>query len=306
MTDAPTFATLEDVNPREAWVHEAQNFTPWLAENLNRLGEAIGIPLEHVRSEAAVETFAADILARNPQDDTLVLIENQLEASDHGHLGQIMTYLAGLSAQTIIWVAPSFREPHLSAIRWLNQHTADTFAFFAVKLRVVRIGGSPFAPLFEVLERPNGWDRRLQEVARDGRDLTELGAFRMAFWTHFLQRHPSQTANGRAMADPGRWIRLPVADLVVVQYVAKHAVGLFIRGPRSGAGEDIEAVLRPHETALTEQLGTPMGGRSSGYFFDSQLKVDTRSNANWDRMSDWLASESDRYVRVLTGELEAT
>ena len=150
------FGRLEDRPLREAWAHEALAFTPWLAENIDHISEAIGLPLELTGTEVAVDAFAADILARNPQDDSVVLIENQLEQSDHTHLGQILTYLAGLSARTVVWIAPSFREPHLSAIRWLNQHTADGFSFFALRLRVVRIGESPYAPIFEVVEKPSG------------------------------------------------------------------------------------------------------------------------------------------------------
>lgn len=108
---------LTDIDPRIAWAHEARSFTPWLAQHLDQLGEAIGMPLKHHSSEVAVETFSADILARNTMDDSLVLIENQLEGTDHTHLGQIMTYLAGLEAQTVVWIATDFREPHLSAVK---------------------------------------------------------------------------------------------------------------------------------------------------------------------------------------------
>lgn len=166
MTDI-RFGRLVDLPLREAWKHEAQQFTPWLADNIDHLSDAIGMPLELTGTEVAVETFSADILARNPMDDSIVLIENQLETTDHTHLGQIMTYLAGLEAQTVVWIAPAFREPHLSAIRWLNEHTADGFSFFAVKARVVRIGDSPYAPIFEVVEKPDNWMRKLQtEVDR--------------------------------------------------------------------------------------------------------------------------------------------
>lgn len=134
------FDNLTDLPLHDAWRHEATDFTPWLSESIDHLSEVIGIPLELTGTEVAVESFSADILARNPMDDSVVLIENQLETTDHTHLGQIMTYLAGLEAQTVIWIAPQFREPHLSAIRWLSQHTADGFSFFAVKARVVRIG----------------------------------------------------------------------------------------------------------------------------------------------------------------------
>ena len=153
------FSELKDVPLREAWPHEANDFTPWLADNLHRLSQAIGVDLELEGTEVSVEGFSADILARIPSDNSMVVIENQLENTDHTHLGQVLTYLAGLEAQTVIWIAREFQGPHLSAIRWLNSHTVDPFAFFAVKVRAVRIGDAPapVAPLFEVLERPNDW-----------------------------------------------------------------------------------------------------------------------------------------------------
>jgi len=157
-----SFARLTDLPLREAWKHEAHDFMPWLADNIDHLSEAIGIPLELTGTEVAVDSFSADVLARNPMDDSVVLIENQLEQTDHTHRGQIMTYLAGLDAHTVVWIAPAFREPHLSANRWLNEHTADGFSFFAVKARVVRIGDSPFAPIFEVVGKPDRWQRRLK------------------------------------------------------------------------------------------------------------------------------------------------
>ncbi|MBY0421105.1 MAG: hypothetical protein K2Q06_02295, partial [Parvularculaceae bacterium] len=138
-----SFERLLDVDIRKAFTHEATVFTPWLADNLDRLAEALGFNLELVTREAAVEGFSADILARCPEDDAMVLIENQLGGSDHGHLGQIMTYLAGLEARSVVWIATDFRDEHLSAIRWLNTHTAEQFTFYAVRLRVVRIGESP-------------------------------------------------------------------------------------------------------------------------------------------------------------------
>lgn len=178
MTDVQ-FGRLTDLPLRNAWRHEAHQFTPWLAENIDHLSEAIGIPLELTGTEVAVERYSADILARD-RDDNVVLIENQLETTDHTHLGQIMTYLAGLDAQSVIWIAPAFREPHLSAIRWLNEHTADGFSFFVVKARVVRIGDSPFAPIFEVVERPNSWERKLESAVRGN-----LHTLRREYWNNF-------------------------------------------------------------------------------------------------------------------------
>src|SRR5690349_12439656 len=117
MTPIPVLGTLVQVPLRDAWNHEAHSFTPWLAQNLDLLAEVIGIPLEFTGREVAVDNFSADILARNPLDDSVVLIENQLESTDHSHLGQIMTYLAGLHAHTVIWIAANFQEAHLSAVK---------------------------------------------------------------------------------------------------------------------------------------------------------------------------------------------
>lgn len=297
MSSTDLFGTLEDVALREAWTHEAHSFTPWLAQNLDRLADAIGIPLEHTGTEVAVESFSADIIARNLLDDTNVLIENQLEEADHRHLGQILTYLAGLDARTVVWVAPRFRSAHLSAIRWLNEHTSDPFSFFAVQLRVVRIANSPLAPLFDVLERPNEWERRLHEVARDSREISDLGAFRRAFWTHCLEHCPTEAEHGNANAASTRNRRLGELGLLVVQYLANDEVGVYIRGTVTSA--DAKAQLEPIAQQLESRLGVPFGAPGATHFFWKKLKIDSRAEANWPRMSAWLKSEADLYEAAL-------
>ena len=299
MTGIVDFATLDDVTVRSAWSHEALNFTPWLAANLDRLASAIGIPLELTGTEMQVGPFSADILARNVTDDSVVLIENQLESSDHTHLGQIMTYLAGLQAQTMVWVAPTFREQHLSAIRWLNEHTVDPFAFFAVKLRVVRIANSPFAPLFEVIERPNNWDRSVAERRRETEgDRTETGQFRLDFWTHFCARYP---AYGPAGAASSIWATLPGTNAFLVQYLAKQNVGVFVRPPRGGSPEQLATDLAPHLAQLATELGTADPARLPS----ARLTIDTHDKANWNRMADWL-DERTRAYQAAFARIEAS
>lgn len=302
MTESANFGRLEDVSLRSAWGHEALDFTPWLAANLDRLSEAIGIPLELVEQEARVTSFAADILARNPSDDTLVLIENQLEDSDHTHLGQIMTYLAGLSARLVVWIAPGFREAHLSAIKWLNENTDQTFAFFAVKVRVVRIGDSPLAPLFDVVERPNNWERSVQERAREAREPSGIGQFRRDFWTHLAARYPAELDSGAPNALGYRWRKPSIGEFVVVQYLGSESVGVFIRGERGASQETSRAMLAPYVDALTQRLGAPIAGGIHG--FVKSLRLDTRDRANWDRMADWLHEQADKYVATLKDVVE--
>ncbi len=296
MTQSPDFGRLETVPVRSAWGHEASHFTPWLAANLDRLGDALGIPLEHVETEAPVTTFSADIVARNSVDGSNVLIENQLEDSDHGHLGQIMTYLAGLSAETVVWVAPKFREAHLSAIKWLNENTTEPFSFFAVEVRVVRIGDSPIAPVFDVLERPNAWERSVQERARESRPRGSFKESRIAFWTHFLARFPSEQVYGPANGVGSRWRSPTSRGLVVAQYIAQGRVGVFVRGDWGVSSEETTRELEPYRDRLEQALGESIDGR---YPLIKRLPIDTNDPANWDQMSDWLHKEADRYVATL-------
>ena len=286
MTD---IAKLAPVAPREAWAHEARDFTPWLADNVEHLGEAVGLTLEVEGVEVSVGPFSADILARD-LDGNVVLIENQLEATDHTHLGQILTYLAGLEAKTIIWVATDFREPHLSAIHWLNEHTAPEFSFIAVRLRVVRIGDSPLAPIFDVLARPNEWDRRISSALKEKTgDQSPVAKLRMDYWAHYLAMFPQDAEIGVSITGtPSNWLKIEgVPDLVVAIYKSKHYVGVFLRGLRGVSEEQTYSHILPNLPALMDQLGDCSAKPSeTGHLTDS-FRVGTDDPENWSKAADW-------------------
>ncbi len=299
MTQQQPIARLEMVELREAWSHEAHGFTPWLYANLDQLSDALGIPLESEGAEVAVENFSADILARNAMDDSRVLIENQLECSDHTHLGQILTYLAGLEARTVIWIAKEFREPHLAAIKWLNEHTEEEFAFFAVQLRVARIAGSPLAPIFDVVERPNNWERRIHATATQREQNSELGSQRLAFWTAYAERTPGEKErSGVPKSVSNRWRVLGDLNLIISFYVAVSEVGIFIRGLRGSNGEEIRERLLPFEGPLQQQLGPPIGA-SLSHFFAQALPGDYTDPSQHTRLINWLAEKVALYERTL-------
>lgn len=293
----PELGNLEEVDLRQAWPHEARSFTPWLAENIEMLSSVIGIPLELEGQEVAVEQFSADILARNPRDDSRVLIENQLEQSDHGHIGQIMTYLAGLDVNTVIWIAAGFREPHLSAIRWLNDHTIEPFAFFAIKLSIVRIADSPMAPVFEVVVKPNTWERQLQSIAKETQSSSGVGEVRKKFWTYYLEKYPEEGQYGPANGSSNRWRPVIEAELVVSSYISKGSVGLFVRGLRGVDQKEVWNQIEP----FTEELIRKTGGSitSDGSFHDF-WPIDTSNESNWDEMADWLYQKSRTYENALS------
>lgn len=281
---------LVDTRPREAWADEAQDFTPWLAENLDQLGEVVGLTLEAEGTEIAVGPFAADILAKDLEGD-LVLIENQLERTDHRHMGQIMTYLAGVGATKVIWIATEFREEHLSAINWLNEHTVDPFAFFAIRLRVVRIGDSPPAPIFDVVARPNEWERRMHRVAREAAGpSSEAVQTTKAFWQDYMRRHPEDAELGfKETGSTNLWLPVDTPmPLVISVYRAKHAVGMFLRGPSGADPEDMKQTLAPCAEALQARLGAPMGGGPYGHFFGLERRSPREDAAAWPEAIAWI------------------
>ena len=293
-------AELKDVAPRAVWEHEARDFTPWLAENLERLSQAIGIPLELEGTEVQVEQFAADVVAVDPEDGSRVLIENQLADSDHDHLGKILTYLAGVQAQTVVWVAPRFEEAHRSAVRWLNDHTVAPFAFFAVRVRVVQIADSPRALLFEVLEHPSAWDRRVRATV--DRPRSELTKFRREFWTYYAERHPDDGVpadNGASST----WIPVEAAELNVAPYLTKRSVGVCVRGGRRESPEAFYQRFRRWEAKLRDQLQAKDNyadeGRYKGRYAYSSYSCDTSERDNWPAMADWLHTKITEYRQVL-------
>lgn len=180
---------LERVPLREAWKHEASDFTPWLAqaENLDTLATALDLSeLELVATEHWVGEFKLDILCTD--GDHQVIIENQLEKTNHSHLGQIIAYAAGVGAKKVIWVAESFRAEHAAALQFLNDNTTDDLSFFAVEVELWRIGDSPLAPKFEVVVKPNNWAKAGREQARAASTTTPIKQLQFKFWTALVER----------------------------------------------------------------------------------------------------------------------
>jgi hypothetical protein len=180
---------LEKVDIRDVWSNEANDFTPWLAEdaNVQLLGNTIGYELEVEATEKDVGPFRADILCKDTATGHWVLIENQLERTDHIHLGQLITYAAGLKAATIVWIASRFTDEHRAAIDWLNEITNGEFNFFGLEVEVWRIGQSATAPKFNIVCAPNNWSQTVSQ-AKKNVEQTEISGtkqLQLEFWTSF-------------------------------------------------------------------------------------------------------------------------
>jgi len=175
---------LEEIKDlRTVWPHEALDFTPWLSQddNINLLADAVGLDITVDETESSVGDFNVDILASETGTDRKIIIENQLEDTNHDHLGKLITYASGKGADVIIWVVKHAREEHKAAIEWLNNHTDDKVGFFLCEIKLYRIGNSEPAVKFEVIERPNDWTKEVKknEVA------TETQQQRYEYWVAF-------------------------------------------------------------------------------------------------------------------------
>lgn len=177
---------LKEVDIRTVWKHEQYDFSKWLSlpENIQELSDTIGLSLTDIETEKFVGSYRCDIICKDEITGKNVLIENQLEPSDHDHLGKIITYASGLDAAVVIWIVQEAREEHASAIEWLNKHTDDDLAFFLIEIHAFTIGDSKPAPHFRVIEQPNEFAKMVKEVSKNT-DLNESQTYRLEFWNMF-------------------------------------------------------------------------------------------------------------------------
>tara|TARA_A100001035_G_scaffold118045_1_gene92707 strand:+ start:3444 stop:4394 length:951 start_codon:yes stop_codon:yes gene_type:complete len=177
---------ITKVDLREAWPNEQYDFTPWLEkeENLNQLGNVLGIDLIFQNREVEVGTYKADIVCKDGYSDDNILIENQLEKTDHKHLGQISTYAAGIKAKTVIWIAEKFTDEHRAAIDWQNSITVDGYNYFGIEVEILKIGNSPLAPNFKIVCKPNNWSKKYSNVSNK----SDTKLFYFDYWTKLKEK----------------------------------------------------------------------------------------------------------------------
>lgn len=201
----PELGKLTRIDPRTVWPHEAADFTPWLAEHLESLSEVLGLDLELVDRESPVGDFSADILAKDLGTGRVVVIENQLGPTDHGHLGQTITYAAGLDAQVIIWISRDFREEHRQALDWLNRGHGTTTDFFGVVVEVLQIEESKPAVSFRPVAFPNDWSRRHRPRSRDGELTSKQERYRQFFQLLIDELRDNHRFTNARAGQPQNW-----------------------------------------------------------------------------------------------------
>ena len=177
---------LQEIDIRKVWQHEQYDFSKWLAseENIQELGDTLNLSLTDVETEKFVGNYRCDILCKDEITGKVVLIENQLESTNHDHLGKIITYASGLDASVVVWIVSSARQEHASAIEWLNKHTDDDLSFFLVEVHAYKIGDSDPAPQFKIIEQPNDFVKSVKAISKSS-DISDSERCRLEFWTQF-------------------------------------------------------------------------------------------------------------------------
>ena len=289
---------LERVPLREAWKHEANDFTPWLAEtdNLNALADALGISeLVLVATEHWVGDFKLDILCTD--GDEQVIIENQLEKTNHTHLGQIIAYAAGVDAKKVIWIAESFRPEHSAALQFLNENTTDDLNFFAVEVELWKIGDSPLAPKFEIVVKPNEWAKAGREQARVAAATTPTKQLQQKFWLALVEHLAAKAPQIRPQKPrPQHWLNNSIGrsgfalNITANTRDERLGVELWIPGPQakqhfanlSAQKQEIEAKLG--FVLDWQELPDAKAVRIASWYPDASIEDEQR----WHEYIDWL------------------
>jgi len=309
---ASQLGRLERKAVRSVWTNEARDFTPWLAQpdNILLLSETLGITLELESREKPVGIFSADILCKDVDTGHWVLIENQLERTDHVHLGQLLTYAAGLDAVTIIWIADRFSDEHRAALDWLNRITCDEVRLFGLEIELWRIGDSIPAPKFNIVAKPNDWTQSIVRAARalDESELSELRLMQREYWsglTKQLEARKGPVA-GKRKPQAASWMGFPTGrsrfhlNAVMVRPKNQIRAELYLGGVHA---KTYFKLLFAQKDAIERELGYPLQWEELPQGQDSRISsyldaVDVEDRDTWPKQHQWLADRLNDMHRV--------
>ena len=275
---------LKSIDLRRIWPREDENFTPWLfeKENLTRLADVLGMKLDPLEKEMEVGQFYADIVCRNTANNSLVVIENQLEETDHSHLGKVLTYAAALRASTVIWVAAEFASEHSNTLNWLNENISDHFQFFGVKLELIQVDNSRPGPKFTIIAKPNNWIRPVIE-----------GDSRTRFWSKFHEylTESNSPLDAQERSENPQYFGFRIGETSDIWLAAwRHqnntyfAVNLHLKGQNARLYFD---KLKEKQHEIENEFGASLSWQRSPNHNPSVPQVGLYENMNSPEETDW-------------------
>lgn len=280
---------------RQVWPHEALDFTPWLAEedNLNLLGDAVGLEITQAETESSVGDFNVDIFASEVGTDRKIIIENQLEDTNHDHLGKLITYASGKAADIVIWIVKRAREEHRAAIEWLNSHTDETISFFLLEIKLYQIGDSDVAVKFEVVEKPNDW---VKEIKRQSSHSPVLQA-RYDYWSAFNDHAYGDKTFARTFcqrkAGFNSWMPLSVGSSACYISISQlRREGVIVVEWYIHDDKALYHTLYGHKAAIEAEMGMVLDWRELPDKKASRILVsqaaDLDDTSQWPQQFDWI------------------
>ena len=308
---------LERVDLRTIWTSEPAGFTPWLAqaENLEVLADTLGIELELEAQEKEVGPFRADILCKDMGTDSWVLVENQLERTDHTPLGQLLTYAAGLQAVTIVWLAARFTEEHRATLDWLNSITDESFRFFGLEIELWQIGDSLAAPKFNIVARPNDWSKSVAHAKRaiDDAELSETKVRQREYWAALngILDAAGGPVRGNRKPGPRHWMSFPVGRTGFSLAACKNRPKEYVRAELYISGNEakrFQGYLKDEKHEIEQELGYSLEWEELPSKRDCRIAcylrgVDPEDDSDWPRQHNWLASHLNDLHRVFSGRV---
>ncbi len=310
----PSLGRTRVIPLRKIFPNEATDFTVWLAkeENLEDLGEAIGMSLELEAAEMKVGSFSADIVCKNNSDKSLVVIENQLEKTDHDHLGKVITYGAGLDAITMIWVTPKFRKEHRAALKWLNQNTNDKFKFFGIEIEIFQIGDSLPAPKFNLVVQPTDWSKpkygKKQKISKGVNSPLMIIYYR--YWqklAEYLDKEESNLRMDKPKYEGYHNFRIAPRGIYITVNISnrlqQNIVEIYL-----GDGKYAKAffhLLKKDKEAIESELGFTLDWRELPENKASRIlfikdNVNPTDEKNWAQQNIWFKEMIEKFDRVFT------
>ena len=306
---------LERIDPREYWKDEAKDFTPWLAqeENLELLGDTIGLQIELQNTEILVGKYRADIIARDVNSERTIIIENQLEKTNHDHLGKIITYASGLGAEIVIWICNSVTDEHRNAIDWMNEISNEQIAFFALEIELWRINESPPAPKFNIVCSPNEWAKTIKKSSINN-ETSGIRLLQGEFWEALkdyfeengtflkLSKPPFRNYYGIALGRAGFGL-----NFTVNTHTNKLCCEIYTNGKNAKIAfsllekekEDIEAIIG---TSLSWQNDLPRGSACRiAHYKDG----DIREKDNWVEYFRWFKEYAEKFHKAFAERIKA-
>lgn len=311
-TNGSSLGRLTTVPAREVWPHEALDFTPWLLANMDVLSDLLGMDLVLEVAEHPVGDFSLDLMGRDEATGQTVIVENQLEVSDHTHLGQILTYAAGTDPTTIVWVAAVFRAEHRAALDWLNDRTDENTRFFGVEIHVVRIGDSEPAPAFRLVAQPNDWGKQVRAATASSGETSDRARAYWDFWEQFRTRlkaeQPGWTSSTQSTKNSWFSKSAGASGVNFASTFTRH--GLAVQLVFEDADADVNTarfeVLLARRVELESAFGGPLlwedleGRKSARVTSMLDGYCDVTEDASWPAWVDWLIDTEGRFRAALS------